>query len=253
MSVLTLSVLSLLITAPAVAHEGSVTAEQGKDFTALMTEGKLAADLGNYENASESFASVAYDETAPTALRWEALVRYGLVLSAAGETTKGREAFKTALMKYAEEPEAVRFLTYAVTNEVAGKIWLDFKAEFEDLLRTAEVASTEDIGNVEYGLKIVYLERGEIELKAIWKPVVSQTPPRESYLAEIAAYELDKILELDVVPLTVERKIEGRPGALQLWVHGCEVYRDVESQAPRTTEWNRELSRMIAKSFEDKS
>jgi hypothetical protein len=170
-------------------------------------------------------------------------VRYGLVLSAAGDTTKGREAFKTALMNYAEEPEAVRFLNYAVTGDVAGKIWLDFKAEFEDLLRTAEVASTEDIGNVEYGLKIVYLERGEIELKAIWKPIVSQTPPRESYQAEIAAYELDKILELDMVPPTVERNIEGRPGAIQLWVHGCEALRHVEGQTPTTPEWNRELSR----------
>jgi tetratricopeptide (TPR) repeat protein len=250
MTFLGLFVLSFLLTAPAVAHDGygsnrePVTAEQEKDFAALMTKGKLAADLGNYESASEAFASIAYDETTPTALRWEALVRYGLVLSAAGETTKSREAFKTALVTYSEEPEAVRFLTYAVTAGVAGKIWLDFKAEFEDLLQTAEVVSTEDIGNVEYGVKIVYLERGEIELKAIWKPIVSQTPPRESYQAEIAAYELDKILELDMVPPTVGRNIEGRPGAIQLWVHGCKVYRDVEGQTPKTPEWSRELSRV---------
>jgi hypothetical protein len=244
--------LSLLLTSWAVAYDGDPApgmAEQEKDFTALMTEGKLESDLGNYINASGAFASVAFDETAPTALRWEALVRYGLALSAAGDTRKGREAFKMALAEYSEEPEAVRFLTYALTRDVPGKIWLDFKREFEELLRSAEVVSTEDIDPGENRPKIVYLARGEIELKAIWKPEVQRPSAHESYLSEIAAYELDKTLSLDMVPPTVVRNIGDRPGALQLWVHGCDAYQNVESQAPETAQWDRELSR--AKTFDN--
>lgn len=41
---------------------------------------------------------------------------------------------------------------------------------------------------------------------------------RESYQNEIAAYELDKLLKMDMVPPTVERQIDGRTGAAQRWV-----------------------------------
>ena len=53
-----------------------------------------------------------------------------------------------------------------------------------------------------------------------WRPL----PPGvyrgfwESYKAEIAAYELDKLLKLDMVPPTVERQLQGNKGAAQLWV-----------------------------------
>ena len=41
---------------------------------------------------------------------------------------------------------------------------------------------------------------------------------RESYKHEIAAYELDQLLKMDMVPPTVERQIDGRYGAAQQWV-----------------------------------
>ena len=41
---------------------------------------------------------------------------------------------------------------------------------------------------------------------------------RESYKSEIAAYELDKLLKMDMVPPTVERQIDGSNGAAQQWV-----------------------------------
>ncbi len=51
---------------------------------------------------------------------------------------------------------------------------------------------------------------------------------RDSYKFEIAAYELDKLLGLGFVPPTVELKIRGETGSLQLWVHGT------------ITEWDRQ-------------
>ena len=40
----------------------------------------------------------------------------------------------------------------------------------------------------------------------------------ESYKADIAAYEIDKLLKMDMVPPSVERQIQGITGAAQLWV-----------------------------------
>ena len=69
--------------------------------------------------------------------------------------------------------------------------------------------------------------------------------------SEVAAYELDKILQLDMVPPSVERVIEGQKGALQLWVHGCKVYEDVGKEIPQTVSvsWSHQLSR--AKMFDN--
>ncbi|TQV89645.1 metallophosphoesterase [Aliikangiella coralliicola] len=42
----------------------------------------------------------------------------------------------------------------------------------------------------------------------------------DRYQYEVAAYKLDRMLGIGLVPVTVERTIEGRKGALQLWVDG---------------------------------
>jgi tetratricopeptide (TPR) repeat protein len=249
-----LSLLSLLSIAPTFTYgsgaliPAALAAEQNKDFPSLLTEGKLEADLGNYDKASVAFTSVAYDETAPTALRWEALVRYGLVLSAAGQVEKGREVFKTVLEKYSGEPDAVRFLFYAVTGDVEGKIWLDFRPEFEELLRSAEIVSTEDIGMGANHPKVLYLKRREIDLKAMWRPLASRSSSSERSNLNVAAYELDKMLGLNMVPPTVERTVDGLPGSLQLWVYGCKALSEVKDQPPDTHGWNLEMSR--AKTFD---
>jgi hypothetical protein len=43
---------------------------------------------------------------------------------------------------------------------------------------------------------------------------------RDSYRHEIAAYELDRLLGLDLVPPCIERKIDSRTGSLCFWVEG---------------------------------
>ena len=43
---------------------------------------------------------------------------------------------------------------------------------------------------------------------------------RDSYRHEIAAYELDRMLGLDIVPPCVGRKIGSKMGALCFWVEG---------------------------------
>ena len=53
----------------------------------------------------------------------------------------------------------------------------------------------------------------------------------EAYKSEIAAYELDRLLGLDMVPPTVERRVGGDLASVQLWVEGCRVLKDVDQKA----------------------
>jgi hypothetical protein len=71
---------------------------------------------------------------------------------------------------------------------------------------------------------------------------------RDSYKYDIAAYELAKILSLDdMMPVTVPRKWQGKPGALSWWLP---VKMDEESRMkhhvvpPDPEAWNRQMYRM---------
>lgn len=75
---------------------------------------------------------------------------------------------------------------------------------------------------------MVVLERAGVRTRAIFKYVHRPRPHplAHSYRYELAAYELSKILEVEIVPPTVERTIQGVPGALQLFLEGCLSERD---------------------------
>lgn len=68
---------------------------------------------------------------------------------------------------------------------------------------------------------------------------------RDSYKHEIAAYELSKLLGLDFVPPTVERKIGRDRGSLTLWVNGTmtEWHRNKvkKVQPPDQRVWNNRM------------
>ena len=76
-----------------------------------------------------------------------------------------------------------------------------------------------------------------------------EVPPARMHLkykSEIAAYEIDRLIGLDQVPPTVERKIRGRKGSLQLWVDDCVTEgerRRKEMQPPDVTDWNQQMRR----------
>jgi hypothetical protein len=127
------------------------------------------------------------------------------------------------------------------------KVWVGQAAAMEEFLRSAPIARVE---NVPVGVtkpKRVFFDGDGPIKSAAWKPL---RPGRqrgyfESYRAEIAAYELDKLLGLDMVPPYVEREIDGARGALSLWVenvHAWQVSSPV--QGPDARAWNLEISRM---------
>jgi hypothetical protein len=60
----------------------------------------------------------------------------------------------------------------------------------------------------------------------------------------VAAYALDRVLGLDMVPVTVERRIEGDRASVQLWIDGTRLLSDVGSEVPpRPHEWARQVRR----------
>jgi hypothetical protein len=219
--------------------------EPQKDFAALLTQAKLQADLGNHQQAVDAFSYIVRDVTAPATIRNEAMVRLGLALNATGNIGASTKVFKDAATSSSADPKNFRFLIYAVARTVPGKIWPTFRAPFEELLKTGEVVTVEELGREIAPPKRVYLKKEEMGLKTIWKPF----PPagkgaRGNYRSDIAAYELDKMLGLDMVPPTVERIIEGRPGNIQLWINGCRLYKDLQRNIPTTSDWKHQVSRM---------
>jgi hypothetical protein len=66
----------------------------------------------------------------------------------------------------------------------------------------------------------------------------------DSYRSEIAACELDRLLGLDMVPPTVERRVERNLVSVQLWVENCRPLVKVDqSQRPDTVAWNHQVYR----------
>jgi len=98
-------------------------------------------------------------------------------------------------------------------QEVAGREGI------ERFLITAEILRAEPIGEGVTKPTKVYLRKDGIEGKAVWKnPSGLQFGFWEGWQYEIAAYRMDKLVGLNMIPPTVERELHGKKGSLQYWV-----------------------------------
>jgi hypothetical protein len=69
----------------------------------------------------------------------------------------------------------------------------------------------------------------------------------DSWKHEVAAYELDKLLGLGLVPPTVERKLDYKTGSLQMWVEGTMTEADRKARKlspPDLRAWNLQMYRV---------
>ncbi len=118
-------------------------------------------------------------------------------------------------------------------------------AEFETYMRSADFKRFEDVPIGVTKPRRGFFAPGGLVASAAWKPL----PPGrvsgywESYKSEIAAYELDKLLHLDMVPPVVEKRHNGDRGAAILWVQPVRPWKQVEP-LPKPEKWNREAVRM---------
>jgi hypothetical protein len=142
----------------------------------------------------------------------------------------------------------------AAQEAVSAKVWIGREAEFESYLKEAEVIGKKAIGvGVTKPWRVDLRAGGPIERFA-WKPIKPgiYSGYFESYKAEVAAYELDKLLGLGMVPVTVERRVDGAIGAACMWVTPAESFKDLGGvptpPAAESERWNHQLTR--AKMFD---
>ncbi len=130
------------------------------------------------------------------------------------------------------------------------------REEAEAFLRSAGIVQSKPLGTgVSHAAKLL-LDDGKIQHNAVFKEIdihrpgvtvingVPQTDFKDSWKFEVAAYELDKLLGLDMVPVTIERRIDGKPGSVQLWMDGTitEARRlQMKLEPADPLEWNRQM------------
>jgi len=126
------------------------------------------------------------------------------------------------------------------------KRWIGHEAEYEEFIRTAKVDKCEDTQVGVTHPKHCLFAPGSLVSGIVFKPL---QPGKvhgffESYRSEIAAYELDKLLGMHMVPPTVERTLRGESGSAQMWVDDVVLLKTKDSaSAPDPAAYNRQIYR----------
>ncbi len=126
----------------------------------------------------------------------------------------------------------------AAAQRMGGE-WPDREA-IEHFLREADITERKKIGEGVTNPEKVTLELDGVVRNAIFKKVDKD---HDSWRSEVAAYELDKLLRLGMVPPTVARSVKGRKGCLQLWVTGT-VMAKFAGEFPDVEKWREQVSVM---------
>jgi hypothetical protein len=137
----------------------------------------------------------------------------------------------------------------------SSKIWIGRYAEIEDFLRTVDIdrLSNPKEGTTG-GTRHAYFKAGSLFPEGALRNL---GPGRyggffESYRSEVAAYKMDRLLQLDMVPPTVLRDYKGQMVSLQLWVPNIRLLKEINEKKitiPTTLALIRQFSRQ--KVFDD--
>jgi len=114
------------------------------------------------------------------------------------------------------------------TPAASVRTWLGHEAQIEAQLKSAEVTTIEHIGTGVTHPQRAYLKPSVPVESAVWKvlPPGKRGGYWESYKSEIAAYELDKLLQLNMVPPTVEREYKNDKGAAVMWASPTRSFKE---------------------------
>ncbi len=155
----------------------------------------------------------------------------------------------------AQAPAATPPVVKAAAENTSAKTWLGSRDAIEAYIKTAPVVDIEDIKvGVTRPRRARLAPGGPVEYIA-FKRVPPGRPSGywESYRSEIAAYQVDKLLGLDMVPPTVERDLKGDRGAAVMWCSPTKSFKELNGvpDAPpgKVDMWNRQLVR--AKMFDN--
>jgi hypothetical protein len=141
---------------------------------------------------------------------------------------------------------AAATLVVAQQVERSALPWLAAPDAIAEYIRTAAVKKLEDIPvGVTRPQRAILAPGGPVS-----SVVVKDLPPGrkggfwESYRSEIAAYELDRMLDLNMVPPTVEKRVNGTIMSAQMFIERCVWLKELKGQqAPDVPAWNRQVHR----------
>ncbi len=92
------------------------------------------------------------------------------------------------------------------------------REQWEEFMKTADIVKSEPIGEGVTSPWRIYLQKGDVQKKAAWKnPDDKIGDIRDTWKHEIAAYRLDKLIGLNMIPPAIEREFNGKTGDLCLW------------------------------------
>lgn len=116
----------------------------------------------------------------------------------------------------------------------------------ERFIREARVVAMRSVGSGSTRSRLALLRLSRETRRAIWKTVGSDDPyarnqEGDSYRHEVAAFEIDALLELGRVPATAARRVGERTGSMQLWLEGAEAV-DREDPKALAPEAGRQLA-----------
>jgi hypothetical protein len=116
--------------------------------------------------------------------------------------------------------------------------------QWEKFLETAKIAASSQMGGADAVSKPwkLTLEKESVTRFGLWKNPTQKSFDEWRY--EIAAYRIDRLIELNMVPPTVERRLKSKKGSLQLWLEGVSSLKNKtkagESVPPGSQQsWNR--------------
>jgi hypothetical protein len=131
--------------------------------------------------------------------------------------------------------------------------------ELEQFLTQAKITGTKDIPEGVTLPKKASLELNGTKHFGVFKtidegPVPSKVMDRgvelqfqDSWRTEVAAYELDKLIGLGMVPTTVERTYDGKHGSMQFWVDSkmTEAQRlEKKLNPPNRIDWENQVAKL---------
>jgi hypothetical protein len=124
--------------------------------------------------------------------------------------------------------------------------WVGHEQEIEQYLASAKVGKIEQVPIGVTKPHRVLFEPGGLVARAAWKPLPPsyRTGFHESYKAELAAYALDQLLEMHMVPPVIERKIDGATGALVYWIENIKGWDAKKPPTGPEPKWSHQTMRM---------
>jgi hypothetical protein len=126
------------------------------------------------------------------------------------------------------------------------KIWVGRHAEIEQFLRDAKIVGEEELKVGVTRPQRLLLEPGGPVAAVAWSKVHGRHLGYwDSYKADIAAYEVDKLLQLDMVPPVVAKRHRNEMGRASMWVENVRSW-NVKEQvvAPDPAAFQRQVVRM---------